>query len=216
MAQYGRAQYWDDRYTRDPEPFDWYQRWDGLKDIITDVISPESNILVIGAGNSRLSEELYDEGYEKITNIDISQVVVDAMQEKYKDRQPNMTYQQMDCRSMDFPNDRFDVVLDKGTLDSVLCGEGSTRNVHTTLSEVARVLGPNGVFVCISHGEPSYRLTYLHCPEFGWNVMVQTVTKPMMGLVSTMEEQSNVHYIYVCVKGETFAKYDEQKKDMLE
>lgn len=34
MAQYGRSEYWDERYTRDPEPFDWYQRWAGLKDVI--------------------------------------------------------------------------------------------------------------------------------------------------------------------------------------
>lgn len=25
MAQYGKASYWDDRYTKDPEIFDWYQ-----------------------------------------------------------------------------------------------------------------------------------------------------------------------------------------------
>lgn len=215
MAQYGRAQYWDDRYTRDPEPFDWYQRWDGLKDVLTDVLAPEANVLVIGCGNSRLSEELYDEGYTNITNVDISQVVINAMTAKYADRS-TMKYLQMDCKTLDFPADKFNVVLDKGTLDSILCGEGSTHNIHTCLSEISRVLTANGVFVCVSHGEPSYRLTYLRCPEFSWNVMVQTVTKPMMGLVSTMEEQSNVHYIYVCVKGDPFVKWEDPKKEVID
>jgi hypothetical protein len=32
---------------------------------------------------------MFDEGYQNITNIDISQVVVKAMQEKYKDKGPN-------------------------------------------------------------------------------------------------------------------------------
>jgi len=36
-----------------------------------------------------LSEEMFDEGYQNITNIDISHVVTKAMQEKYKDKGPN-------------------------------------------------------------------------------------------------------------------------------
>ncbi len=33
-----------------------------------------------------LSEEMFDEGYQKITNIDISKVVIGAMKDKYKDK----------------------------------------------------------------------------------------------------------------------------------
>ena len=32
-----------------------------------------------GCGNSRLSEEMHEDGYKNITNIDISRVVVDQM-----------------------------------------------------------------------------------------------------------------------------------------
>ena len=34
-AQYGKNEYWEDRYGKDKEPFDWYQRYGGIKDIIT-------------------------------------------------------------------------------------------------------------------------------------------------------------------------------------
>ena len=34
MAQYGKTTYWDERYTKDPEPFDWYQRYSGIKDLL--------------------------------------------------------------------------------------------------------------------------------------------------------------------------------------
>jgi EEF1A lysine methyltransferase 4 len=82
---------------RDPEPFDWYQRFTGLKDLLTPIIPPESKILNVGSGNSSnhssqtlgLSEEMFDEGYQSITNIDISHVVTKAMNEKYKDKGPN-------------------------------------------------------------------------------------------------------------------------------
>jgi len=36
-----------------------------------------------------MSEEMYDEGYQNIVNIDISSVVIKAMQEKYKDKGPS-------------------------------------------------------------------------------------------------------------------------------
>ena len=38
MAQYGKTSYWDERYTKDPEPFDWYQRYGGLKDIVSQYV----------------------------------------------------------------------------------------------------------------------------------------------------------------------------------
>merc|ERR1712151_270058 len=106
MAQYGKSEYWEERYTRDPEPFDWYQRWAGLKDTLLEYIQSTHEILMLGAGNSRLSEELYEEGYNKITNIDISNVVVKAMQEKYRDK-TGMGYMQMDARAMELPNSKF-------------------------------------------------------------------------------------------------------------
>ena len=70
------------------------------------------------------------------------------------------------------------------------------------------MLQPNGVYICVSHGQPSYRLTYMQRPEFGWNagahsgsltitgqtfpgcsmakVKTYTVQKPMMGMTASL------------------------------
>ncbi len=64
---------------------------------------------------------MFDEGYQNITNVDISPTVTKAMVDKYKDKGPNFKYLQMDVKAMDFPENSFDAVVDKGTLDSVLC-----------------------------------------------------------------------------------------------
>ena len=74
----------------------------------------------MGSGNSRLSEEMFDEGYGTITNIDISNICIKAMKEKYKDKSENFKYLLMDVKAMDFPEASFDAVVDKATLDSVL------------------------------------------------------------------------------------------------
>eukprot|EP00747_Dinoflagellata_sp_TGD_P161817 gnl/TRDRNA2_/TRDRNA2_178756_c0_seq1.p1 gnl/TRDRNA2_/TRDRNA2_178756_c0~~gnl/TRDRNA2_/TRDRNA2_178756_c0_seq1.p1 ORF type:complete len:211 (-),score=45.93 gnl/TRDRNA2_/TRDRNA2_178756_c0_seq1:119-751(-) len=206
MAQYGKPEYWEERYTRDPEPFDWYQRWAGLKDTFNEYVKPDHNILMAGSGNSRLSEEMYEEGFHNITNIDISRVVIQAMQEKYRDKQ-GMSYTQMDSRSMELADGSFNVVIDKAMFDAILCGEGSTHNAQKMLQEVSRVLTPNGVYIAVSHGQPSYRLTYLQRAEFGWNVKIYQVQKPMMGMTASLssDDKDNVHYIYVCQKGEPSA-----------
>lgn len=47
-----------------------------------------------------LSEEMYEDGYTHIENIDISFTVIKQMQELYKDKYPTMPYKQMDTRSL--------------------------------------------------------------------------------------------------------------------
>ena len=63
---------------------------------------------------------MFDDGYENITNIDISQTSIKAMSEKYKEKGQNFKYIQMDVRAMEFSENSFDTVLDKGTFDSVV------------------------------------------------------------------------------------------------
>lgn len=63
---------------------------------------------------------MFDDGYENITNIDISQTSIKAMNELYKEKGPNFKYIQMDVRAMEFAENSFDAVIDKGTFDSVV------------------------------------------------------------------------------------------------
>lgn len=41
------------------------------------------------------------------------------------------------------------------------CGENSTANASKMISEVYRVLTKAGVYICVSYGQPEYRLSYL-------------------------------------------------------
>ena len=44
----------------------------------------------------------------------------------------------MDATSLDIPDENFDAVIIKGTMDAILCGEGSTTNVAKMCAEVSR------------------------------------------------------------------------------
>ena len=47
-----------------------------------------------------MSEEMFDDGYENITNIDISLVCIKEMNLKLKEKGPNFKYLHMDVRAM--------------------------------------------------------------------------------------------------------------------
>ena len=38
---------------RDTEPFDWYQRYEGIKNVLERYVQPTHKVLMSGAGNSR-------------------------------------------------------------------------------------------------------------------------------------------------------------------
>lgn len=89
--------------------------------------------------------DLYDVGCRQITNIDISQLVINQMNDLNKER-PDMTYIQMDATQMSFDADRFSVVLDKGTLDALMTDdtEQTKQTALAYLSEISRVLRIGG------------------------------------------------------------------------
>eukprot|EP00741_Cyanophora_paradoxa_P015877 tig00020909_g15328.t1 len=165
-------------------------------------VRPSDSILMVGCGNSKMSEDMYEDGYKDITNVDISPIVIDAMRRANAER--SMHWHTMDIRQL--PADwagKFDVVIDKGTMDALLCGEGSTANVLAMCQNISRVLKPGGVFVMISYGAPDHRLCYLENREFGWGIKVHTIAKNLpkyTTIDADDEESSNVHYIYACTK----------------
>lgn len=53
MSQYGAVEYWEARYARDPEPFDWLQRYGGLRDVLSGALDKTQPVLMSGCGTSR-------------------------------------------------------------------------------------------------------------------------------------------------------------------
>ncbi|XP_035916932.1 eEF1A lysine and N-terminal methyltransferase homolog isoform X2 [Anopheles stephensi] len=119
---------------------------------------------------------------EKITNIDISPVVIKQMQEANRTTRPEMAWNQMDATAMTFPDETFSVVLDKGTLDALFTDESAevVSVVQKYFTEIGRVLRGAGRYVCISLLQehilrkvvdyfPSahFMLRIVRCPEAG-------------------------------------------------
>ncbi|KAG0631147.1 hypothetical protein M758_1G231000 [Ceratodon purpureus] len=46
--------YWNNRYARDPAPFDWYQRYGEISPLIKMYIKTTDRILMVGCGSARM------------------------------------------------------------------------------------------------------------------------------------------------------------------
>ncbi|KAJ4866066.1 S-adenosyl-L-methionine-dependent methyltransferases superfamily protein [Raphanus sativus] len=214
---YSEKWYWDDRYTNESDSFDWYQNYSSLSPLINLYLPPHPThrSLVIGCGNSAFSEGMVDAGYEDVVNIDISSVVIDAMNKKHSDR-PQLKYLKMDVRDMKaFEDASFDAVIDKGTLDSILCGSNSRQHSTQMIEEVWRVLKDKGVYILITYGAPNYRLRLFKESSRSWTTKLHVIETPRWELTkpiplddegssveSAIGKSPDVHYIYVCIKDE--------------
>nr|GEW46395.1 methyltransferase-like protein 13 [Tanacetum cinerariifolium] len=222
---YGEAWYWDKRYAKESTTtFDWYQKYESLYPLLhlyLPTTTSNRRVLVVGCGNSAFSEGMSKDGYTDIVNIDISSVVIEAMKKKYSDS-PHLKYMEMDVRDMKaFEAGSFDAVIDKGTLDSLLCGHNSKLNAAKMLDEIDRVLKKDGVYVLITYGIPAYRLRLLR-ESHSWDIKLHVIDKLLKGEDSKSDtwelthlvplnsdgslkdgsplENMDVHYIYVCTK----------------
>ncbi|KFO07878.1 Methyltransferase-like 13, partial [Balearica regulorum gibbericeps] len=136
-------------------------------------------VLVVGCGNSELSEQMYDVGMcEDIVNIDISDAVIRQMQERSGSKRPKMSYLLMDALQMDFPDAHFQVVLDKGTLDAILTDEeeATLAKVDKMFAEISRVLQVGGRYLCVSLAQAHVlKKAVEYFSREGWVVRVHQV-----------------------------------------
>ncbi|KAM7472549.1 hypothetical protein LguiA_010732 [Lonicera macranthoides] len=223
---YGDAPYWDARYIQEASigSFDWYQRYPTLRPFVRKYIPSSSRILMVGSGNSVMSEDMVKDGYEDIMNVDISSVATNLMRRKYE-HVPQLKYMQMDVRDMSFfPDESFDSIIDKGTLDSLMCGTDAPISSAQMLGEVSRLIKPGGIYMLITYGDPTVRMPHLSRPVYNWKIELYIIPRPgfqrptgstssaksCLEPVATTEvgllpagyvlEDPDSHFIYVCKK----------------
>ncbi|KAJ1905703.1 hypothetical protein IWQ60_012226, partial [Tieghemiomyces parasiticus] len=112
--------------------------------------------------------DMYRDGYRNLVNIDFSEVVIANMRQRCADL-TDMTWEVMDIRNLQFDEAHFDLVVDKGTMDALMCEQGDVwdpspelvANVKAEVDEALRVLKPGGKFIYITFGQPHFRKPHL-------------------------------------------------------
>eukprot|EP00455_Lapot_gusevi_P022854 TRINITY_DN2379_c0_g1_i1.p1 TRINITY_DN2379_c0_g1~~TRINITY_DN2379_c0_g1_i1.p1 ORF type:complete len:226 (+),score=82.28 TRINITY_DN2379_c0_g1_i1:83-679(+) len=180
---YGDLGYWNTRYESSDSTYDWYLSYADLKEQMTAALAGGADrvaslnraapVLVVGCGNSLLSEDLYNDSFTDILSIDYSEVVIDKMKQKYA-QTPALRFEQADVRELPYRDGSFQYVIDKGTLDAILCGSDSERNAMAMLRQIERILVPKGRFIVVTYGNPDSRLNYLSRVQ-NWEVTYEVV-----------------------------------------
>ncbi|GLI60014.1 hypothetical protein VaNZ11_002078, partial [Volvox africanus] len=174
--RYAEKEYWNSRYKSQPCEFDWFYGYNALRRIVRTFVKRNKPVLQVGCGNSNFQEGMARDGYQ-VLNTDISEVVIDQMRIKHKDL-PNLQYVVSDCRNMpEILDCQFGSVVDKGTVDALLCSKDAADNIHNMFREISRVLVPGGVFLLITLGGPAQRLSLVNRQEFDWSVQVCLVRR---------------------------------------
>ncbi|KAK1315614.1 hypothetical protein QJS10_CPA05g00121 [Acorus calamus] len=189
---YGEPTYWDRRYRQAEGAFDWYQKYKALSPLLDLYLRRDRPVLVVGCGNSTLGEEMVEDGYVDVVNVDISSVVIEAMQKKYHDVF-QLKYVRMDVRDMsEFESESFDAIVDKGTLDSLMVSD------HIWRSKFSVGFTTRDMPVDC---ESSCDRTEKSSEHQSWE-LTRTVPLNEDGSfsLSVLGPNPEIHYIYVCVK----------------
>jgi ubiquinone/menaquinone biosynthesis C-methylase UbiE len=211
---YANPRYWDDYYkkTDQAERFDWYASWDTqikatsfapmdngkqrtatkLSDIVGAYLKQDANILMLGCGNSDMSEKMYKAGHEQIVNIDISEQLMQNLREKQEVDMPKMKWLYMNASAMTFDAAAFDVTLDKGTLDAM---EQNKELVLGAIKESHRTLRPGGLFISVTFNNAATRVESQLQKDVMWSACY---THPIEKV--SLEGKVAQFFVHACVR----------------
>ena len=200
-SEFHQKEYWDSFFKkRGKKSFEWYGEYHELCGVLHKYCKTGDKILQIGCGNSTLASDLYDVGYRSITSVDISDLVINQMIQSNKISRPELVFQKMDVTEMEYDDDSYSVVLDKGTLDALYTDNTDTvvDMVSRMWEEVARVLRIGGRYICVSLLQPhilssavswfsarGWPVRIIRCPEVDTNKPASERGLPVFVLVAT-------------------------------
>lgn len=67
----------------------------------------------------------------------------------------------MDITNMSYGDKSFDLVLDKSTIDTLVCSDTPCTSVAKLLQHIYRVLTDDGYYFIVSYARPTQRLIHL-------------------------------------------------------
>ncbi len=182
------------------------RRYDTLKPILAErallSTDAEFELLLAGCGNSALPARLSADGVQNISAVDHSTVVISQMLTRFADALPEADFSVADvCDPVGsaavLPTAVFDVVLDKGCLDAVLCGEDAFARVGAMVANMHRVLKPGGRYVLVTFGAPDQRMAFLTSVRWAGAPEVVQVQAPQLLKGQGAQGQ---HYVYIARK----------------
>jgi ubiquinone/menaquinone biosynthesis C-methylase UbiE len=121
-------------------------------------------ILILGCGNSKFGEDMFDAGWRgPLIQVDVASRVVESMSHRCQElqRTGDMQFVQDDATVLSAFNDnKAAAAFDKGLVDALFCAD-EYQQCHDVMQSVQRVLNPGGVFTLASFSRPEFLMEHL-------------------------------------------------------
>ena len=159
---FGTKGYWDSHYTScatqqaDDDTDEWYLSFADLSEILSGAMphGKDSAVLDIGCGTSRMLRDMRESGHTgELIGTDFSGVELARRCNAGLD----IAIKEADCRDCAdlLGQEAFDLILDKGTVDALLCDESEgEENVRRECSQVREMLRVGGAFCLVTPKYP--------------------------------------------------------------
>uniref|UniRef100_A0A0R3RJN4 Methyltransf_11 domain-containing protein n=1 Tax=Elaeophora elaphi TaxID=1147741 RepID=A0A0R3RJN4_9BILA len=164
--------FWKEFYKDAKNAFEWYGDFKTFGRVLMKYLKPTDKILQIGCGSSELASQLYDHGYRMVDSIDTDDGVIKQQVANNSSSRPELQFVCCSATKIDAPDEKYNVVLDKGTLDALLPSacEERVEGVEKMFAEVCRVLTIGGRYIILTlaqkHVLNSYMLFFLRRKNF--------------------------------------------------
>lgn len=183
-TKYATQSYWEERYVQlvnnttslEDVGFEWFLSYDAMRPLLQALIRKrDTAILDIGCGTSSLLADLRHNGHTgRLVGIDYAASAIEALRRAIGDVEVELKC--LNILDMDFEDQSFEVVVDKGTIDAIMCGDRHT--VTRACSQIGRVLKAGGRFVLCSH----YAVSENYIAQDSW------LTPVLEGLLDSSHE----------------------------
>ena len=142
---YDAGRHWESIYqAKKPDELSWHQeKPDTSLNLIAEAgLGRDAGIIDVGAGDSRLVDNLLDKGFRNITVLDVSPTALERAKKRLGSRAVSVKWVVSDVREFE-TGDRYDLWHDRAVLHFLTSEEDVNRYVEV----VRRVLRPGGYLI---------------------------------------------------------------------
>ena len=155
---YHSQTYWEERYQNKKGYHEWYFDYSCLEPLLEgNLSSSNAMVLELGCGDSPMVSAMKDHQQSCLHAIDFSETIVAKLLQDQSSlpKEDRIVYCVQDARNMTcYAANSFDLILEKGTVDAMLCDKkNGFFNVKNIIKEACRVLKKDVLttFVMVSH-----------------------------------------------------------------
>ena len=174
-SSYASSAYWAERYSTAEGFHNWYYTFGDLQPLIyralerTGKTLSTCHALEIGCGDSPLLTDFCSakggqsrSDSHRLHGIDIAGNVIEHLKSRQaKHTLSELKFSCMDATRLEFSEKCFDLVIDKGTVDALMCEKDETKMAQVMrrlIGETLRVMKANGAILIVSHMQPDSEL----------------------------------------------------------